>query len=518
MDDTAGLSVLHGIEEASQDDGRIKNPWHSRPLDVHRWSEHKELVGVVDQVWQAHCSELAETGRSGPKPVQDFRYQLRVLLLDLYVAWLEDPDLCIGVSMSENAWQTGSRYNALSISKKIIELIYLLHRFGLIVLSKGSYSGPLAPGNRTTRIRAAEPLRAMFRAAKATRDDVYQVEGQECIILKGGDGDDDSKLLWYEDTDETNRMRAELQAYNLLLADTFIDIPTLEEPWIERDDGRGGKNRVLIDHHHHFVRRIFSRGDWGLNGRFYGPWWQQIGSDWRAEIFINDTPTVEVDYKGLHVHILSAEKDVVLQGDPYELPEWTIPGAPAKLQRTVIKKLVLTALNARDLRSACAAFRDSFSESHMAKEMTNKELEALLTRFIEKHPHLEDCLCTDQGIRLMNVDARIAEIVLRRLTAAHIPVLSVHDSFIIDYTRVEQLKWTMMLASNQVTGQVLPTDQYDQGLDDFSKELKANLNFETWRETARSEGYLLRLKNWEEKKGRVIIPYRTAYRSSILST
>ena len=118
----------------------------------------------------------------------------------------------------------------------------------------------------------------------------------------------------------------------------------------------------------------------------------------------------------------------------------------------------------------------------------------------------------------MNVDARIAEIVLRHLTAARIPVLSVHDSFIIDYTQVEQLKWTMMLASDQVTGHALPVDQYDQGLDDFSKELKANLNFENWRETERSRGYLLRLKTWEERKRRVIIPYRTTYRSSTLST
>jgi hypothetical protein len=149
----------------------------------------------------------------------------------------------------------------------------------------------------------------------------------------------------------------------------------------------------------------------------------------------------------------------------------------------------------------------------MAKEMTNKELEALLTRFIEKHPHLEGCLCTDQGIRLMNVDARIAEIVLRRLTAARIPVLSVHDSFIIDYTQVKRLKLMMGLASRQVTGQALPVDQTYAGLEAFRDKPEVNLDFENWRETERSEGYLLRLKNWEERKGRTIIPYRTAYRA-----
>ncbi|WP_039966364.1 hypothetical protein [Roseobacter sp. MED193] len=39
------------------------------------------------------------------------------------MAWLEDPELCIGVSMSSNYWNTSSRYNALHISKKIIPII-----------------------------------------------------------------------------------------------------------------------------------------------------------------------------------------------------------------------------------------------------------------------------------------------------------------------------------------------------------------------------------------------------------
>ena len=34
--------------------------------------------------------------------------------------------------------------------------------------------------------------------------------------------------------------------------------------------------------------------------------WQQISKELRGCIFINDTSTVEVDYKGLHVAILSS--------------------------------------------------------------------------------------------------------------------------------------------------------------------------------------------------------------------
>ena len=34
-----------------------------------------------------------------------------------------------------------------------------------------------------------------------------------------------------------------------------------------------------------------------MNGRFYGAWWQQIDSDWRAKITINAEPTIEADYQ-----------------------------------------------------------------------------------------------------------------------------------------------------------------------------------------------------------------------------
>ncbi len=31
--------------------GEIENPWHSRPIDVHRWSDHPEVAVIVDRIW-----------------------------------------------------------------------------------------------------------------------------------------------------------------------------------------------------------------------------------------------------------------------------------------------------------------------------------------------------------------------------------------------------------------------------------------------------------------------------------
>lgn len=471
---------------------------------------------MVTQVWDTHFQHLKdEKGRTGPKPKRSFPHQLRVLILDLYVAWLEDPTLSVAVSMSANDWKTWSRYNALSISKKILPLIHQLAEARFIDVAKGSYSGPEALWNRTTRIRAAEPLIALFRTAKVTRDDVRQIEGQECLILKVGDGDQ-AKLSEYVDTPNTIWMRKELVAYNAVLADTFIDIPSLDEPWTTRINERGKEVRVHIDHHHQFVRRIFSRGDWGCNGRYYGPWWQQIGKELRSQIFINDTPTVEVDFKGLHVAILSAQKGVEVEGDPYALQEGLVAGAPPSLQRQIIKKLVLTALNARTKAAAFGSFREGFPTGHMAKGMANSSLDDLLAAFTQRHPHLSEFLFADHGIRLMNLDSKIAEFVHRWFTKRGVPVLSIHDSFIIDYTRVEELKRVMSLASRVVVGRALAVEAGGQGLDTITLASHQDVvrDFEAWRETSRSVGYLERMMSWEKRRVMDVVPFRCGRRGS----
>jgi hypothetical protein len=203
-----------------------------------------------------------------PKPATRLRDQLKVLLLDLYVAWATDPDLWIGVSLSPNSSKVGSRYNALHISKVIIRFVKRLAEVGHIELLRGSYSGPGALSNRTTRIRAAAPLQELFAAARFEITDIEVSEGRETVILRSDDGASASaKPNEYEDTPETEQMRDFLESYNLCLSDHFIDLPHLDRPYVERPITTGGRDghvqRIPIGPTNAFVRRVFSRGSWG---------------------------------------------------------------------------------------------------------------------------------------------------------------------------------------------------------------------------------------------------------------
>jgi hypothetical protein len=445
--------------------------------------------------------------RPGPKPKTSFKNQLRVLVLDLYVAWLEDPELSIGMSMSPNEWKANSRYNALHLSKKLIPITEALSIAGLVDLAKGSYAGPGAKSNRTTRIRASEGLQDMFREAKFQREDVHRFEGQEIIILRDEtEAGKVGKEVEYTDTPNTNAMRDELKAYNDLLAASFIDIATLQEPIIERnDDEVTAPLHVHPDHTR--LRRVFSRKNWSMNGRFYGGWWQQVNDDWRSKIFIDDQPTIEVDFKGLHVAMLYAQAGNKMEHDPYNISRDEYDAYPPELSRKLVKRLALTAINAKEKSSAYRAFRDGFSTGHVGKTLNDKKLDRLLAAFLEVNPVLEDFLFSDQGIRLMYQDSQITAYVHRHFTERGVPVLSVHDSYIIDHMRIAELRDVMAEASIAVVGRALPTSIKLPDLPEYAhvsdEQLQEHIEN---RQGIRCVGYMDRLFTYQERTGRSISP------------
>ena len=63
---------------------------------------------------------------------------LKVLLLDLYVAWNTDPKLEIIVNISPNSYSSVKRYNKLDITSTIIDVVKVLKKNNLISFKKNS--------------------------------------------------------------------------------------------------------------------------------------------------------------------------------------------------------------------------------------------------------------------------------------------------------------------------------------------------------------------------------------------
>jgi len=83
---------------------------------------------------------------------------------------------------------------------------------------------------------------------------------------------------------------------------------------------------------------------------------------------------------------------------------------------------------------------------------------------------------------------------LNHFTNQSVPVLSVHDSYIIDYTRVAELREVMATASRDVVGEPLRTTANGIGLDSFADDPPDRVqDFIRWHQSPRCSGYLARL-------------------------
>jgi hypothetical protein len=214
-------------------------------------------------------------------------------------------------------------------------------------------------------------------------------------------------------------------------------------------------------------------------------------------------PTVEVNFKGLHVAILCQEAGIPLTDDPYKLTDGLIPDTGPDEQRELVKKLVLTAINAKAEKSAFSAFRDGYPPGSTGSSLKNSVLRALLDQFLAKYPYLNGCLCSDQGIRLMYVDSLIAARVLKHFTDRWVPCLCIHDSFIVDHRRSKELVYVMKTAAAQILGAPLRVSQDFPGLDQFlSSPSKPTLDdYNAFRRFPdRSAGYLHRLEQHVQRK------------------
>lgn len=81
----------------------------------------------------------------------------------------------------------------------------------------------------------------------------------------------------------------------------------------------------------------------------------------------------------------------------------------------------------------------------------------MLTLFKEHHPDIAHYLFTGIGIKLQNTDSKISEYIIKRMTNKSIPVLNIHDSFIVERKQQQQLKQVMTKAFRFFKLKSIPT-------------------------------------------------------------
>lgn len=501
---------------------------HSRIFNVHAWSEHKAVKELVDEIFASLSIGEQEKllSKSNNKGKSDPHKQLRTVMADLYVGWKTDPTLCTAVSHNNNDYKPNSRYNALHIPKRITEIFDILYENAYLDRIKGAYNHENPTLSRRTRYRPTALLQSLFGKIGIETYDIDLHQDQECIILRDK-GPDAARAtdLEYDDTNLTCSMRSEVQAYNNLMNKHYVDVATLQEPFIVREvipkRGKSYTTQHPVDQNHKFTRRIFSRGSWELNGRWNGGFWQNLPKHMRRDILIDGEPTDEIDYSGLHPSLLALKQGFRLTGDPYDLDKHVCPRILPQDQRQVVKQLVLIGINAKNRNAAFRAFHkknnanNKKSGKYFIKTYKTADLDKMLDAFIDTHPYLADSICADQGIKLMNVDSNITTHIINQFVALGKPILPIHDSYIVKTEDRQLLRSAMSKACVDVVG----TDIEAEARSD--QEVQYLKYATTWRARDRDfyldavmqmqlplevEGYRKRYEDWKKKVRLLLLP------------
>ncbi len=402
-------------------------------MNLDTWSDHPKVDALVDEIYGEHFSS---------RKAAAVKKHIKVVVLDLFVRWRVDPTLWTSVSLNKSSYRAKSRYNAVGLSELTTSVVGRLADVGLVMHAPGWHS---ETGGRQSRIFPTPALVRLFSGAEFSLHDVAQHPEREVIVLRNASKAD----IEYEDTDETVAMRSRLRSYNDLMAKTFVDIPTLEEPFITLKDGQ----KHQVNQRNKFTRRIFNRGSFAHGGRFYGGWWQSCPSELRKGIFIDDKPTLELDYSSLHPMLLYAKADMTYPpelGDIYSMPLSDLPDGISA--RELVKALLLVSINAENENAAFQAFRNEAPSGSPLKHLTNATLKPVLDAFRTKHPAIADYLVADSGIDLMRMDSEITDRILTALTDRGIPVLSIFDSYIVQLEHARALKRELEEAFSEVSG------------------------------------------------------------------
>jgi hypothetical protein len=405
---------------------------HSNVLDINL-TVHAELA---DKFY-----ETAQLGGYKNKRLT----QLQVLLANLISNHQTNPDLYTSVSLANSYYKPNSRYNSCSIGKGFINLIRELAAGDWLELHKG-FIDRTSGISRLTRIKPTEKTVKLLDDLQAHSHLIARAPNTECIIQR----DEDKKDIEYEDTHENIQDRVHLTAYNNLLHKTLIDHPDFPSEGVPLKDGRTFK----INKTDKFVRRIYNDSSFEWNGRFYGGWWQRTPKAYRAGIHLDGSSTCEIDFSAIHMVLLYAIAGIDywndIGTDPYLLDDFE----QSDEIRSLLKVIVLVSVNAESRKQALEALRYKIRTTDREEfewfTEGDYDLEDILNRFVKKHEPIQSSFFSSNTFSVMKIDAQIAEYIINHFTDQGIPVLAIHDSFLIHRVHEGDLRSVMQAACNTI--------------------------------------------------------------------
>ena len=381
-------------------------------------SQLEELI--KETVKRIETKEGRSRSRTADEQLR-FEHATRVLIVDLWKAVKSTPIRECSINKRSGWYSENPRYrDPLLTYKQMIAVFDGLINIGFIEVTREGYFDRTIYQGKTTRFVARDEL--LERLQELDGHPAISIKpdfNAETIILR--DKVDGRKVLQeYEDTPATERHRANLKKINSCFLKHWCDLE-VQDTELAKLEARIANHATKepIDFSQRTLVRIFSNGSFKQGGRFYRGWWQNVPSEYRKYITIDEKRTAEFDFSQLNPHLLYHSNYKVLGSDD----------AYDRVLEGEHRKIVKQAFNA--MVQASTPLKSCPEEIDMSGlEMSWAELR---DRIIKAHKPIADHFFKGVGNHLQFMDSNIAERIMLHFAGMDAPALPVHDSFILHH-------------------------------------------------------------------------------------
>ena len=385
----------------------------------------KPLVFAWHADWRPRQLEEAEAAIGLPSAKTRDRQLVRGYILGAAIQiGRENPEQWISYSRNHNYYANPARKRYWPVNNMyaaVTSSVDQLAALGLIEHQK------MPPGNLhwQSRFRATPELLRLFDEKKIE----LMLAPPERILLRDKDG----RPIQYKDTEQTRRWRRRIETFNEAVSSLTVSLDGRViregEPLVTPKNRIGASTLTMF--------RVFNR-TFGMGGRFYGPWIQNIEKELRRTIQINGNPTEEPDYPEHHARLLYDACERLMPPEPFIVDGWP---------RKDVKAAFYTLLNAETPTAAKRAIAEYFGRGREASAKASK----LIAEIERKHPAVANQFGSGAGLWLMRKDSEITENILTGLLRGGDFALPIHDSYLVPRQIAEKTREIMAEALAKAT-------------------------------------------------------------------
>ena len=376
----------------------------------------KELIIEITKELEVK-EQRSRARRDGDQ--SNFKYAVGFILGKLWRNALSFPPRESSINLRSGYYSELPRYKDEYLTYRQVKAAFegLINCRMIEVTTSGSFSKKKGSG-KLTRFIATDQLLERFENLEG--HPAFQLSSElhaEKIILRNN-VDGNNVDIDYKDTVNTDRFRSNLRSINECFLKHWADL-RIQDTEVNKLAERIGRdtNKEPGDLSRRTLTRIFANGSFEEGGRFYRGWWQNVPSEYRKFITIDEGVTTEYDFSQLSPHMLYfAYNHKLGEVDAYDR---VLDGE----HRDVVKQ----AFNAM-VQSSSPLNQKPNKINMDGMEMDWRELRQ---RILDAHKPIQDLFFTGIGNKLQFKDSCVAESVMLQFAEQNQVALPIHDSFIM---------------------------------------------------------------------------------------